>query len=301
MMRFSRFAALVCLYAVLTMTAPCMAQPGAEAADPRAGTVAAVLGSLHVERSSGSNTMQVGDGVLVGDRLRTRSGDRAKLVLSDDSVIDIGSASEVVLETRGIAPDSGQDETVVILVAGQMRAVAPPQSTRPRARFEVETPAAVAFRGADFFVSHDPTKEISRVVALAGPARVAGRAGFLGGPVELAQGGGTEVRKGRVPGPPADVGFDDLARIKQSTTVVGTGRRDGLDVLHPAARGQLLAAGDVPGTRGGRAASPLRLGPPQEALADRLSGDVRTNTEPLLEYERKPPGVPAATGVQVEF
>lgn len=301
MTRLSRFAALACLYVALTIAAPCMAQPDAEAADPRAGTVAAVLGSLNVERSSGSNTMQVGDGVLVGDRLRTRAGDRAKLVLSDDSVIDIGPDSEVVLETRGIDPESGEDETVVILIAGQMRGVAPPQSTRPRARFEVETPAAVVFRGSDFFVSYDPTKEISRVVALAGQASVAGRAGFVGGPVELAQGAGTEVRKGRLPGPPAEVGYEDLTRIKQSTTVVGTGRRDGLDVLHPASRGQLLAAGDVPGTRGGRAASPLRLGAPQESLADRLSADVRTNTEPLLEYERKPPGVPAATGVQVEF
>jgi hypothetical protein len=289
------------LLAALLAVSPCAAQPGDAAGDSRAGTVAAVLGDLRVERASGEAALEVGDAVIVGDRLRTGGGDRAKLVLSDDSVIDIGSDSEVILKARRFDPQEGQEETVVRLNEGQMRAVAPPAAMRPGARFEVETPAAVVFRSGEFFVSYDALKETSRVVALSGVVGVAGRLGVVGGPVDLAPEVGTEVRKGHLPASPAKVSSEALARIRQSTAVVGTGRRDGLDVLHPATRGRLLASGDVPMTVRDQTASPLRLGPPQESLADRLSADVRTNTEPLLEYERRRPGAPAVSGVEVEF
>lgn len=283
---------------VLAVTAaPAVGEQGG--ADWPAATVAAVLGTLETQRPSGSIALRVGDAVLVGDRLRTRGGDRAKIIFTDDSVVDVGPSSELVVDSRRVDPSSGREETVLVLLGGQVRAVVPPPALRPGAHFEIETPAAVAFRGGEFFISYDREDQRSRVVALADPVSVAGKVGVVGGPVELGPRTATEVRRGRLPGAPEGVDFETLMRLRRSVTVVGTGRRDGLEVLHPAARGRLLAAGDVPVPR--EVAPPLQLVPPQESLADRLSADVRTNTEPLLEYERRRPGVPSVTGVEVEF
>jgi hypothetical protein len=265
-----------------------------------AGQVAAILGSMHVERLGGEMPLRVGDPLFVGDRLRTQTGDRAKIVLADDAVIDIGSDTELLIESRHTEADTGEGESVLILVTGRLRAIAPPGSGAVR-RFEVESPAAVAFRGGDFVVSYDTAADTSQIVAIDGNVSVAGKLGVVGGVVDVEPGFGTEVRKGRLPAPPQEAGAADIERLVQSTAMLGTGRRDGLEVLHPALSGRLLAATDTPGLRARRMAQGLRLGTPGEFLAERLSADVRTNTQPLLEYKRRDPGRPSATGVEVEF
>jgi hypothetical protein len=277
------------------------AQNDSDAQLPSAGTVAAVLGGLQAARSAGVNPLRVGDAVLVGDRLQTGAGDRAKLLLADDTVVDIGSATEVLIETQDVNADNGASETVLILNAGQIHIIASSEATGAQNRLEVETPAAVAFRGLGFVVTYDVGTSSSRVVALDGPVSVAGKVGVVGGVVELDEGTASVVVKGRLPGAPSEVTAGELVHLTQATTIVGTGRRDGLDVLHPVARGNLLAPEDVPTTGGRRALTGLQLGAPQESLADRLSADVRTNTEPLLEYKRRRPGAPSVTGVEVEF
>lgn len=262
------------------------AQGDLDAGELRAGQVAAVLGSMHVERSVGEIPLRVGDRLQVGDRLRTRGGDRAKIVLADDAVIDLGSDTELLIESRHSEADTGEGESVLILIAGRIRAIAPPP-TGPAGRFEVETPAAVAFRGNDFVISYDPAAETSQVTAIDGGVSVAGKVGVVGGVVVLEPGSGTEVRKGRLPATPQPVAVAEQKSLVQSTATLGTGRRDGLEVLHPAMVGRLLSPGDTPGTR--RIAQGLRLAAPDEFLADQLSADVRTNTQPLLEYKRRDP------------
>lgn len=270
------------------------------AAKPEAGQVAAILGSMRVERPQGEVLLRVGDRVLVGDRLRTQSGDRAKIVLADDAVIDMGSNTELRIETQRGQAGTGDAETVLMLMGGRVRAVAPPQ-LGSAGRFEIETPAAVAFRGGEFLISYDGAAEVSKVVALEGPAGVAGKLGMVGGVVEVEPGFVTEVRKGRQPKTPQETDPSDVDRLLQTTSVVGTGREDGLEVLHPATSAKLLSPGDVPGARTGRSTQGLQIGTPEESLADRLSADVRVNDQPLLEYKRRDPGVPSATGVEVDF
>jgi hypothetical protein len=291
-----RFPALAGVIAVIFSSSMVAAQGNVS----HAGTVAAVLGSLEATRSAAVVPMRVGDAVLVGDRLQTRAGDRAKLLLADDTVVNIGSASEVTIEAQTIDRDTEASETVLVLGSGQARIMSA-KAKEGEGRLEVETPAAVAFRGSDYVVTYDAATSGSRVVALEGPVSVAGKVGVVGGLVELEEGASTVVAKGRLPGPPSRLTAEQLVEAARATSIVGTGRRDGLDVLHPVARGKLLATGDVPTTRAGRATSGLRLGTPQESLADRLSADVRTNTEPLLEYKRRRPGAPSITGVEVEF
>ena len=65
-------------------------------------------------------------------------------------------------------------------------------------------------------------------------------------------------------------------------------------VFNRAADGALSAAGTF--VTGG-----LGTGAPQEPLADRLSQDVRTNTQPLLDYQQVPPGQAPPGSVKVGF
>jgi hypothetical protein len=273
----------------------------AAAAEPRpidsAGQVAAILGGMHVQRPAGDIALRIGDDLYVGDRLRTQAGDRAKIVLADDAVIDIGSNTELVIESRHTEAETGAGESVLILTAGRIRAIAPQAESGPR-RFEVETPAAVAFRGGDFVISYDTAAQTSQVVALDGSISVAGKLGVVGGVVDVEPGFGTEVRKGRRPTTPQETDVADGQRLVQSTAMLGTGRQDGLEVLHPALNGRLMSSADMPRSR---LAYGLRLGAPEEFLAEQLSADVRTNTQPLLEYKRRDPGIPSATGVEVDF
>jgi len=269
-------------------------------AEAQAGQVAAILGSMSVVRSGSDVALRIGDGLYVGDHLRTQSGDRAKIVLADDAVVDLGSSTELVIDSRRTEAESGDSESVLILVAGRIRAIAAPANGGER-RFEVETPAAVAFRGGDFVISYDTAAETSQVVAIDGNVSVAGKLGVVGGVVDVEPGFSAEVRKGRLPGAPQETEATDMARLVDSTAMLGTGREDGLEVLHPALNGRLLSSADMPGLRTGRLAGGLRLGAPDEFLAERLSADVRTNTQPLLEYKRRDPGRPSATGVQVDF
>jgi hypothetical protein len=255
---------------------------------------------MQVERSVGEIPLRVGDRLEVGDRLRTGGGDRAKIVLADDAVIDLGSNTELLIESRRSEAASGDGESVLILLAGRIHAIAPP-SGGPAGRFEVETPAAVAFRGGDFVISYDPVAQLSEVAAVDGAVSVAGKVGVVGGVVEVAPGFGTEIRRGRLPVTPQEADAADLGRLVRSTSTSGTGRRDGLEVLHPAMSGRLLSPADTPGGRTRRMAQGLRLAAPGEFLAEQLSADVRTNTQPLLEYKRRNPGTPSATGVDIEF
>lgn len=290
--------AIAAVLALSTMPASGAAEVGA--VDPQAGQVAAILGDMRVERSTGPVALQIGDALYVGDRLRTGAGERAKIVLADDAVIDVGSDTELVIESRQGEAEGDPLGSVLILIAGRVRAMVPSGGEQAN-RLEIETPAAIAFRGEDFVISYDTGTEISQVIAVDGSVSVAGRFGVVGGVVDVEPGFGTEVRKGRLPSAPQETDGADIDRAVQSTAMLGTGRRDGLEVLHPAMSSRPLSTDDIPRGRGRQAGDGLRVGTPGEVVADRLSADVRTNTQPLLEYKRRNPGSPSATGVEVDF
>jgi len=95
----------------------------------------------------------------------------------------------------------------------------------------------------------------------------------------------TEVRKGRFPTAPQRIDDARLQQYLDGLDIVGTGRRDGLNVFHPATIGRLLAATDLPKGPLGKAPG-LAAGAPQMFLADTVSADVYTNTQPLLQYRQ---------------
>jgi hypothetical protein len=258
---------------------------------------------MQIARGGTSQPASIGAPVFAGDRLTTGSTDQAKVVFEDDSVIDMGPGTDVLLAKQVFERRSRRLGSLLRLDNGKLRVWVGEAYSGARSRYEVETPTAITTaRGTELIVAYDSTTEVTKVVCITGEVEVAGTLGVIGGRVQLAAGSGTEVAKGRFPSPPERVGEAPMRQYLAGLELVGTGHRDGLSVGHPALSGQPLTAQDVPGPPP-RAAGPegLTVRGLQESMADRLSPDVRANTQPLLDFKLTPPDQQPAGNVKVQF
>lgn len=271
------------------------------------GTVAAMQGVLKAERGGTFSDLSQGAPLFPGDRLKTGPGDRAKLVFADDTVIDLAPSSELLLREQEFDVGNRRFKSVLALSRGKVRVGAGEAYAQSGNRFELETPTAIAFRGSDYIVVYNSTSEITEVVAGTAPVEVVGTIGVVNATTPIEAGSRSEIPMGRFPSTPVAVGDDRMAQYGVGLTISGTGRRDGLNVLHPLATGKLAAGHDLPGSRirpGRASADELTVGAPPESLGETLSADVRTNTQPLREYRRVQPGLPLPSstgGVVVDF
>jgi len=276
-------------------------------AQSEAGAVAALVGALQVQREgAGWQTASIGVPVFVGDHFRTGANDRAMLVLRDDTVLTLGSDTEATLNRQNLDEAAGRVQSGVKLAKGTVRAWVADYYRQPRARFEVETPTAITdVRGTEFIIRYEPKTDTSDIVGIVDEVEVIGKLGVIGRAVRVSPNMYTRVQKGRFPETPQRLEQAEFQRYLEGTGIVGTGRRDGLDVLHPAVMGRLLAPQDVPGGFGAAGAAagaaPLGCGAPPMPLADRLSPDVYANTQPLLDFKRTPPGRLPSGAVHVGF
>jgi hypothetical protein len=274
-------------------------------AQSESGRVAAILGTMEIVRGGTSEPATIGAPVFSGDQLRTGGNDQAKVVFQDDSVLDLAPGTEVLLVKQVFERTGHRLESRLRLSKGKLRAWVGEAYRGPRSRYEVETPTAIiAVRGTEFIVAYDSTAEETAVVCMAGEVEVAGTLGVIGAQVQLSTQSGTEVAKGRFPTSPQPVAQAQLQRYVAGLELVGTGHRDDLSVEHPALAGRPLTPQDVPGPparTAALAAQSVTVGGLQESLAERLSPDLRANTQPLFDFKATPPDHVPAGNVKVQF
>ena len=136
-------------------------------ADEPVGHVAAIEGGAEALHSGTTAwaPLAAGDGILLGDRLRTLADGRMKLLLRDDSVLTLGASSELTIDEQVVGTQAPASRFG--LAVGTLRAVVTERYGTPGARFEVETPTAIAgVRGTGFIASYDAAKEQTVVVGL---------------------------------------------------------------------------------------------------------------------------------------
>lgn len=296
MKRSNKFTAvLLILVAVL-----CAGRAWAQA---EIGTVAAVIGTLQVQRSSAWQNGSVGAPIFIGDRLRTGASDSAKIVFRDDSVLDVAPNTELTLDKQTFDPSARRFDTLLRLVNGKVRAWVSDYYRQPRAHYEIETPTAISgVRGTEFIILYDPNAEVTEVVGLSETVAVAGKLAVPGGGVPVGPRFLSRVEKGRFPTVPQQLDEAQLRQYLSGLEIIGTGRGDGLNVQHVAASGRLLTPQDLP-TAAARHTGPggVRPNAPSGFLADRLSPDVATNTQPLIDFQNTPPGKVPVGAVHVGF
>lgn len=108
-----------------------------------------VIGKVTLEPSGQS--VGTGEKLVEGTRIKTSSDAFLKLLLKDNSVIDISPQTQFVLKQCAAPEITGID---LELELGRVRANVNPEPARPRKKFQMKTPTSVlAVRGTEFFVS----------------------------------------------------------------------------------------------------------------------------------------------------
>ena len=241
------------------------------------GAVAEIEGQAEVMRAGAAEwvALKPGDAVQLGDQVRTPAGSKLKLLFRDDSVLTLAPNSHLKVDESvvGTAPVSSFS-----LFMGAIRAVVTDRYGAQGARFEVETPTAVAgVRGTGFITAYDATRDETTVLGLFDTTGVRSKID-PGGAREVRVGPGqmTTVGRGSYPVRPMVTPENTLRSFTGSTEVRG-GKQGG-------------AQGKGAGQVGGDPRIPKRAG--QGALSPEGQVDQVVDQPPQQKGGKVPPPPP---------
>jgi hypothetical protein len=218
-------------------------------AQEQVGVVDAIEGQAEVLHAGASAWTALGEKapVLLGDQLRTQAGAKLRVVLREDSVLQLGPSSQLEITQQLLAPTA---VSRFQLLFGTLRAIVTERYSQLRGRFDVETPTAIAgVRGTIFIAQYDPAQEETLVVGIERVTHVSGRTG--GGEVELGPGMATRVRRGSRPVRPEPIPGAQLRGLRDATEL-GAGTRsrpraNALDARRPQRGGERALSRDEQG------------------------------------------------------
>src|SRR5262249_39649655 len=156
------------------LVALCLVATGVSMAwsQERVGAVTEVEGPAEsLPPSAGAwSPLAQGDPILLGDQLRTRPDSKLRVTLREDSVLTLAPGSQLSVTEQVVAPAA---VSRFQLLLGTIKAAVTERYSEPNARFEVETPTAIAgVRGTSFLASYDTAKDETLVVGLTSVTRV---------------------------------------------------------------------------------------------------------------------------------
>jgi len=228
--------------AVLTALWLVAAAAATARSEEQVGSVAALEGQAEVLHAGASawTPLGAGDPILLGDQLRTRPDGKLRVVLREESVLTLAPGSELSITEQLVAPAA---VSRFQLLLGTIKAAVTERYSEPNARFEVETPTAIAgVRGTSFLASYDTAQEETLVVGLERVTRVRALADREGAAqVDLGPGIATRVRRGRRPIAPAPLAENQLRPLLKATELGArtSGRRGNqLDARRPKRPGE---------------------------------------------------------------
>ena len=278
-------------HACLPTTLIALALAATAAAQTQVASVAAVRGSVEVQRGGKGEWQPTfsGNPLFDGEQVRSDAGGGATLVFNDDCVVILGPGTTLTVDRYGGKPprrallrlDAGALEGIVSGYGGE------------NARFEIETASAVVrVQGTRFVVRLDPASKATDVAGIEGTVAVSGRTGLIGPGVAVGPGQTSRVEIGKFPSPVRELSDAERGQMMAGLGLFGTGGRDGLDTNNALLDGTAVAESDRPQMTAAAAEGTYLKPPvPDEPLMWRLSPDVRANTQPLPVYEAYPPNV----------
>jgi hypothetical protein len=108
-------------------------------------------------------TIESGDGVSANEIVRTGAGSATLIAFLDDSILNIGASSTVVLDRFVFNPEGGADAAVLNLTKGAFRFVT---GKSDPSKFVIQTQVAtLGIRGTDFVVICDGDERCGVVVS----------------------------------------------------------------------------------------------------------------------------------------
>jgi len=174
-----------------------------EAAAENVGTVAAVRGAADIGRGGAWTAAAVGTPVQLGDALRTGADGEMRVVFRDDSVVDLSTNSQLVVDEQVFDPSAGRFSSLIKLIGGKARALVSDYYKTSGASYEVETPTAVAgVRGTSFIVAYNADSDSTEVIGIHGQIQVRSLSERIGETVYVSAQETTTVVRDQAPSAP---------------------------------------------------------------------------------------------------
>jgi len=193
---------------------------GASSPGREVGRATRVIPNVELNHGHKSSWLNELDPVWENDQIQTAASGRARLVLSDGSILNVGAASQLTVKK---APGASQAGTVE-LAYGKIRAEVTKRMAGGAA-FEVRTSTAVCgVLGTTLFVDHNRQEKFSHVINISPPdsgsqVKVRSADSRIAGEVTLNPGQGTLVYKGKPPSMPHTMGQPDRDAARAQTDV----------------------------------------------------------------------------------
>lgn len=258
----------------------CVGLLASAAAAQEVGTVASLNGSAQLGREGDWRAVAISSPVYMGDTIRTGQPGRVSIVFQDDSVLNVGDGSDVVVDEQVFDSESGSYQSTLRLLRGKLRALVSQYYETPGAGYEIETPTAVAgVRGTEFVVSFDEIRRQTDVVGVGGRVSVRVLQGRAGEEVMVTAGELTTVARGAAPTAPHRINENLFRQYIEGLEFIGQGRAESLTADHPVVAGAEVPQPDrapltdagAPDGRGGHDASSL-IGQPPAVVEDLQGG-----------------------------
>jgi len=184
------------------------AQAGGAA--PTAGQITALIPAV----TRNANPAKVKEDVRWNDLIKTENSGRARIGLTDGSILSVGSNSQLKITQH----DATAQQTQVELDYGKLRSrvVA---ITKPGGKYEVHTPNAVAgVIGTDFSVFYNPSTGVTTVMVYSGTVVVTGLGALAGQQATVQAGQMLQVTKNGLGTPQTTPPGEQQASIAETTT-----------------------------------------------------------------------------------
>lgn len=206
------------------------------------GSIAAMDGKVEIGRGGEWIPAEVGSVVQLGDTIRTARPGRARVVFRDDTVLNVGHDSQVVVDEQVFDLNAGTFSSVFRVLQGKVRTLVSDYYMEPRAKLKVETPTSVSgVRGTEFVVVYDPDREITEVVGVTHQVTVESVLIPVGRPVIVGPRQLSVIPRGKYPSAARPLSEEVFRQYLDDLEFIGAGQFESLVIENP-----IIAGGFVP-------------------------------------------------------
>ncbi len=183
------------------------------------GVFKVVKGKVLVKNKSGKQSVaRIGMRVYPQDSIKTGKDSRAKIVMTDNNVINVSPETEVKLSKYEFDEKADKKDVLIDVIYGKIRNKVS-QKYEGKNKFQVKTPSAVAgVRGTDFLTSYNPRNRESQVITFEGRVEFGLPNGVdIANSVVVDAGKTSSVIAGKSPDMPFDLPVADLERFNSDS------------------------------------------------------------------------------------
>ena len=213
-----------------------------------AGKIVSMEGTVEIGRRGAFTLATIGGAIVSGDTIRTGTPGRARVLFVDDSVLNLGDATTLLVDETVFDSSRGAASTMLRLLGGKVRALVSEYYSKGQGSYTIETTTAVSgVRGTEFIVAFDAKTEFSQVLGLGGSVAVHSPMDRKNRGVLIHANEITDVAKGKYPTPPRQISSDDdtYRQLMSGLDLPGRGLAESLLNDDPAFGGVAVPSPDT--------------------------------------------------------